>query len=646
MSLAHPQWLFLLALIPVLGIVALLTARLRSQRWQAFVANRLRPALLRKTAVFGRWLSLLFLLVALALLVVSLAQPRGDAGTKSETVKGRNILFALDLSRSMRVTDVKPDRLSQGKAIIYEMMEAMPNDRMGLVGFAGKPYLFAPLTVDHGAVKETVEQLDETWIPTGGSDVVGALKFSIETLKKTGVQNNALVFISDGEKHDGSLDAVLAEAEKAGVYIFTVGVGTENGAYVPQTGMPDDKFRDRGGRTVLSQMHPEILKQIADGTKGRFVVAGSGVDIPALAETALAGIDQFELQGREKKVVIEFYQWPLGIAIVSLIISILTATRWRPIAARTAVAATMAGTISTSGAATPQDATASLAGGHFDEARQHFHDLAEGSKREEDASRYRLGEAEASYKAGEYRKAAEAYSRALMSDNKAVERNAHLGAGASLFHLGWQSLGSGESYPDPAPEDTKAFDDLVKAKLKELAEKEVPDGGETESFTFFNALIVNWTDAVRHFNSALKLSPGDKDASQNRALTVRYLERLEELLKEQSEESQQQIPQDQGQGQGQPQEQEGEGEGKGQPNENGQGGEKDDKGPNGDKDQKDKGPNGDKEQDKGKGKGDKKDRPGETPQERAKRLLEENEDMQKGPLAPGRREFQIPEKDW
>ncbi len=643
MSFAHPTWLFLLALVPLLGIVAMLTARLRSRRWQAFVANRLRPALLKTTAVYGRWLSLLFLLVSLSLLVLSLAQPQGDAGTKSETVKGRNILFALDLSRSMRVDDVKPDRLSQGKAIIYEMMEAMPNDRMGLVGFAGTPYLFAPLTVDHGAVKETVDQIDETWIPTGGSNVVEALKFSIETLKKTGVHNNALVFISDGEKHDGTLDDVLAEASKAGVFIFTVGVGTENGAEVPETGMPGDKFRDRQGRTVLSQMHPEILRQIAQGTKGRFVVAGTGVDIPALAQSALADIDQFELQGREKKVTVEFYQWLVGPAIVSLLISILFATRWRPVATKTAVAATMAGTISTSGAATPQDARLAISGGHFEEARTSYHDLAEGSKRQEDAYRYRLAEGEAAYKGTEFRKAAEAYSRALMSENPEVERNAHLGAGASLFHLGWQSLGN-ETYPDPPPENTEAFDALVKAKLKELAEKDVPEAGDTESYTFFNSLIVNWTDAIRHYNSALKVSPGDKDATQNRDLTVRYLNRLEELLKEQQQESQQQIPQEMGQGPGEPQDQEGEGDGEGQEGGKGQG-DKDKDGQNGDK--KDKGSGGDeKDKDKGKGGKDEK-RPGETPQERAKRILGENEDQQKGPTVQGtRRDYLRPEKDW
>lgn len=644
MSFADPRWLFLLALVPLLGIMAMATARLRSRRWQAFVANRLRPALLKKTEAFGHWLSLMFLLVALALLVSGLSKPQGDAGTRSETVKGRNVLFALDLSRSMRVDDVKPDRLSQGKAIIYEMMEAMPNDRMGLVGFAGTSYLFAPLTVDHGAVKETVEQIDETWIPTGGSNVIEALKFSIEALKKTGVHNNALVFISDGEKHDGSLDDVLAEATKAGVYVFTVGVGTENGAEVPDKDQPGDKFRDRQGRTVLSQMHPEVLRKIAEGTKGRFVVAGTGVDIPALAQSALADIDQFELQGREKKVTVEFYQWFVVPAIVSMLISILFATRWRPVATRTAVAAAMAGTVSTSGAATPQDAKLAASSGHFEEARSGYHDLAEGSKRKENSYRYRLAEGEAAYKAAEFRKAAEAYSRALMSDNNEVARNAHLGTGASLFHLGWQSLGN-ETYPDPPPENTEAFDTLVQAKLKELAEKDVPDAGDTETYTFFNSLIVNWTDALRHYDSALKLFPGDKDATENRALTVRYLERLEELLKEQQQESQQQIPQDMGQGPGQPQDQEGDGEGEGQPGDKGEGGENKDKGPNGE--EKGKGKGGDeKDKDKGKGGKDEK-RPGETPQERAKRILGENEDQQKGPTAPGTRRDRFgPEKDW
>lgn len=655
MSFAHPTLLILLVLVPFLGGAAVLVARLRMRRWQAFVADRLRGALIRKTSTFGQWLSLVFLLLSLGLLIVAASGPRGDAGTSAEKVLGRNVLFALDLSRSMRVADVKPDRLSQAKVLIYELMEAMPNDRMGLVGFGGTPYLFAPLTIDHGAVKETVEQLDESWIPTGGSDIVSALKLSIETLKKTGIRNNALILISDGEKHDGSLKEVLAEAERSGVYIITVGVGTEEGDFVPSEDFPEGKFLDQDGNPVISRLRPEILKSIAEETKGRYAVAGSGVDIPALARSAMVDLDQFELQGREKKVVVEFYQWPLGMGMLSMLISILAATRWRTLAVRAAVAATVAGAAPIAGAATPQEAKSALSEGRNQEAQSAFEDLAKKAKSQEEAARFRLGAASAAYRTNDFRQAGSGYSGALLSDDPAVELTGHLGMGNALFNLGWQSLAGGKPYPQDAPADFEAFDDMVRSELQKWMESEPPEAGESEGFTKFDSVVINWSDAIRHFDSALKLRPGQEDATQNRALIVRYLDRLKELLKQESDEAQQSIPQQGQQGEGPPQEGEGDPkdkgdpkqEGEGKPGEEGKGGDKEDPKEGEGGDQKDK-----KDPKEGNGEGDKPDpkpqksKPGETPRERALRILGDNQDIQKGPLSPGRREFSRPEKDW
>lgn len=175
MSFAQPGWLAMLILIPLLGIGALMASRMRKLQWDAFVAPRLRGALLKRGGSLPRWLALSFLLLACSALIISLARPQGDAGVRTEKTMGRNVLIALDLSRSMRVTDVKPDRLAQAKVVIYELLEAFPNDRIGLIGFAGNSYLYAPLTIDHTAVRETVEQIDENWAPLGGSDLASAI---------------------------------------------------------------------------------------------------------------------------------------------------------------------------------------------------------------------------------------------------------------------------------------------------------------------------------------------------------------------------------------------------------------------------------------------------------------------------------------
>ena len=136
MNLEHPAWLWVLVAVPLIAIGAVLIARFTKRPWDGFAAERLRGRLIRRDHPLPRWLSLGFLLAAIAALAVTLARPQGDAGTKKETTIGRNVMIALDLSRSMNVQDVKPDRLAQAKVVIYELLETMEGDRIGLIGFA------------------------------------------------------------------------------------------------------------------------------------------------------------------------------------------------------------------------------------------------------------------------------------------------------------------------------------------------------------------------------------------------------------------------------------------------------------------------------------------------------------------------------
>jgi len=653
MSFENPGWLALLILVSIMGIGALLLSRLKQREWNAFVAPRLRGALLKRSSSLPRWIALFFLLTACATLVLALARLQGDAGVRSEKTIGRNVLIALDLSRSMRVSDVKPDRLSQAKIIIYELLEAMPNERIGLIGFAGSSYLYAPLTVDHSAVRETVDQIDEKWTTKGGSNLAEALSLSIETLKKTGQKNNALVILSDGEKHEGDIDAMITEAEKSGVYILAVGVGTEDGGFVPSSDLQNGQMVDRSGRPILSRLQPEVMRKLATETKGRYAVAGSGLNIPAMVKSVVDDLDAFTMKGRERKISVEFYQWLLLPAIFFLTIAILAGTRWRGIKA--AALGMIFLTPIHADASLASEAKAALKENNNQKAQESYHKLAEKSLTQDTAARYRLGEGTAAYRRGDLRSARTAYSQALLSEDPVILAQGHLGLANSLFQLGWVGL-TDEAYPaDPtAVPDLNRFDTLVKERLAKLKESEVPEEGEKNGTLRFESLITNWVDAVRHYDSTLATQVKDPAALQNKALTLTYLRRLQELLQQEKDETQQAMSQP-APGEGEPQEgdgeggPEGEGKGKGKPeDEEGEGGdqEKDPKGDQGDEpDGKNKGSSGKEDESDQKSKSKDSD-PNESPKERARRLLKENSDLEKGPLSPGRREFRDPEKDW
>ncbi|MFN6043846.1 MAG: VWA domain-containing protein [Verrucomicrobiota bacterium] len=645
MNLAHPAWLFALALPLILAVLAIVIARLRRSQWQAFAADRLRPILIKRRSPVVRWISFSLLLLACISLVIALTRPHEKAGTREEKILSRNVLIALDLSRSMRVQDVKPDRLSRAKIAIYELLEELPNERVGIIGFAGSAYVYAPLTVDHAAVRQTVEQIDENWATIGGSNLKDAVVLAIDTLKKTGQKQNALVIFSDGEKHDGSLDEIAREAKLTGVNILAIGIGTENGDYVPNSDFPGNRMVDENGQPVISRLQPEVLRNLAEATNGKYTSAGSGDDIASLVKTSIKELDAFEMEGRQREVTIEYYQWFLLPAIALLFASIIIGTRWRGVG-KAAAALAIFLMPDPSQADDAKDAARFLLEKNFTAAAQTYRKLAKESRSSNLRSRYHLGEGIAFLRDGSFKSARSAFSKSLDANNPDVLAEAHLGMANSLFQLGWFEL-SGYAYPqDPkSSPDMAQFDQLVRTRLKILAAAK--EDGEVEKI---EALITNWTDAVRHCDSAISKMPANNAAINNRQMTITYLKRLRELLEEEKEKTEQNMPMPQPGGEGESQPDEGDGD----PDEKQDGDQqnKDSKSPGDKGDEKRKkkdGSNGKEpkpKDDPGKDKGEKPEDPNETPEKRARRILKDSADLEKGPLAPGQIEFNPPAKDW
>jgi Ca-activated chloride channel family protein len=667
MYLAQPAWLLLLILLPLLVAGAVLVARSRRRQWHAFVAVRLRPVLLRAGTSVGRWFALAFLLAATALLIVALARPQGDAGVRSEKTTGRNILIALDLSRSMRVSDVKPDRLAQAKVVIYELLEALPNERIGLLGFAGTAHLLAPLTIDHGAIRETVEQTDENWVEFGGTNFTTLLRLAIKTLKATGQQTNALIILSDGDKHDENLTTIADEAKRAGIYIFAIGVGTDDGGFVPSKDFPNGRLVGPDGREVLSRLQAATLRRLASETGGRFATADGSTDIPAMVKLAANDLDTFEMEGRERRNVIEFYQWLVLPAVLFLIISTVAATRWRGVSATAALTAsllTLAGT-PPARAGEVAEAEALLAKGRHDEARAAFSRLAETARFPDRAARFSLGEGTAAYRAGNFPTARAAFSRALLADDPQVAGGAHFGLGNCLFQIGWQTL-AGSTYPTEAKEvpDLPAFDAIVKQRLAAIL-KAKPGGDEpTAGVAELERLALDWADAIAHYDSALQTNPANADLRHNRDTASTFFNRLLELLAQEHQQTQDSIPEpqptpapgnpgeEQSDGPGQQQDKpEGEPKDPGDnpPNQPGQPDPKDPPDGKGQDDPTSDPPKDDKGADKPAAEKPQEppaEKPGETPEEAARRILSENADLQKGPPRAAQHIQRVPKKDW
>lgn len=658
MSLAHPYWLIALITLPLLLIAVVVISRGHSKKWALLIAGRLRSTLVRNSNPVARWLSISFLMAATALIICAMARPRGDGGLKAETAMGRNLLLTLDLSRSMRVDDVKPDRLSLAKLVIYELLESVPNDRIGLVGFAGEPYLYAPLTIDHSAVRETVEQMQDDWPTHGGSDLGAAIDLSVEILEKTGHKNNAMILITDGEMHQGDLEEMIKLARAYGVYIITIGVGTEDGGYVPNSDFPNNRMLDREGKPVISRLRADSLRELASKTNGSFALAGSGADIPAMVKSAIAGLEAFEVEGRERRVYIEFYQWLVLPAIVLLIASLVAGTRWRGVSPAGALA------ILTLTFSLPQLQAQQVEPNSVSNAMERHTQMAEKALLNSNRTRFRLGEATAAYRLENWDRASFAFSQALQCKQDKVRIAAHHGLGNTLFQKGWlRFVDTPYTAEINSMTSMERFKAAVLERLEALREVPAEDGNQPNfSYEDIRSTILDWADAVRHFQSVLDLESEHQGAIQNKEVTIAYLRKLQELLKENEQQTQESMPESSPQpqsGDGQPDPDGEPGEEGDDPNDENQQGnnpqqsqEGEPNGNQGERDPNAKSNPNNPDQDPGKRPEGNTDepaldmKPGETPEDRARRILKDSADSEKGPLTPGRIEFRKPDKDW
>jgi hypothetical protein len=413
---------------------------------------------------------------------------------------------------------------------------------------------------------------------------------------------------------------------------------------------------DESGSKVLSRLQADVLRKLATSTGGQYVVAGTGGDIPAMIELAVQGMDVFEMEAGQSRVVVEFFQWAVLPGILFLMAAIVAGTRWSRIAIP-AAAGLMVLFADDAQANALRDAKTAFFEGRYDQARDAYRFLAK-EKTGDDAAKMRLAEGLSAYEAGDLRGARSAYSGALLSSENLVSAKAHEGMGNTLFQLGWMGI-SGSRYPTgKAIPEMERFDQIVREQLQKMREEKVPEKGDTSGYLRMEAVMVNWSDAVRHYRTALVKNSKDNNPGRNKETTLVYLRRLAELLDEEKKQTEQEMMRQQQQ-QDAPFEGEGEGD---KPKEGDSSGE----GDKGEKGDDEKQPDSKKPDDKEKGENEKGEKdgdqpndptdddsedgdsanPGETPEDLARRKLKENSDVEKGSPFSGRREFKTPDKDW
>ena len=330
MSFLYPSVLTALLLPLLLAVAAVLAHRRAGSAWKRLVSAGHEHELVRRRAAWRTVLPAALALLALSCAILGAARPIYGYGEGSSTATGRNLLIALDISRSMETKDVTPSRLEEARAAAYELIDALPNDKIGLIVFSGEADLVVPLTYDHDALRDAIAQVDRSWAGYGGTNFGLVLRTAMRNFERSAPDGtNALVILSDGEDTvDTSLE-LAEEARKRQLLIITVGIGTPEGDSVPDPTSENGLFRDAEGKHVISRLDAQSLQRFSNATGGSFFLMRNGSDLAAFAKKAVSQLEAHEDTVSLHKVPNDLFMYFAAAALLLLTAAILLSTEWR-----------------------------------------------------------------------------------------------------------------------------------------------------------------------------------------------------------------------------------------------------------------------------------------------------------------------------
>jgi Ca-activated chloride channel family protein len=473
MIFASPYILWLLLIVP--GILAFLwlAHRQRQQLMTRFIESRLLPGLIVGISKKRQRLRAALFALAVTGLILALARPQWGFDWQEVRVRGIDILIAIDTSKSMLAEDVAPNRVSRAKLAALDLLKLAKTDRVGLIAFAGTAFLQCPLTIDNTVFQQSLDMLDTSLLPQGGTAISEAIQVAASAYKEAD-NHKVLVLLTDGEDHDSRPVEAARKAAEAGMRIYTIGIGTAEGELlrVRDAAGKTDYVRDEQGNVVKSRLDEELLRQIASASEGGFYLPLRGArTMDVLYEKGLSTLPKSDQTEKLVKQYRERYHWPLAAAILFAIAEMLYPERRRK---RRGFALLRKTAVTTAVLLLPALASASSSGalrayreGDFAESLKEYDRLIQ--KRQDDP-RLRFNAGASAYKNGRFDRAVKDFGQALNSQDLKLQELGYYNRGNAQYNLGEQA-------PDPR----------IRSEL--------------------------WKKALQDFESTLKLNPKDSDAA-------------------------------------------------------------------------------------------------------------------------------------
>ena len=272
-----------------------------------------------------------FVLYTLAITSLLLGIANLQFGTKVEEVKreGIDLMIALDVSNSMMAEDLKPNRLERSKRAIYQLIEKLHNDRLGIIVFAGDAYVQLPITTDYSSAKLFLETIGTDIVPTQGTSIGSAIDLAMESFDFKNGTSKSIIVITDGENHEEDAVENATIAAKEGVSVHTIGMGSEGGAPLPiyKRGAQVGFRNDKEGNTVVSKLNEQMLKQIASAGNGTYVRATNAKAGLSLIMGEIDKMEKKEFGSKSFKDYEDRFQLFLLVALILLIVEYFISNR-------------------------------------------------------------------------------------------------------------------------------------------------------------------------------------------------------------------------------------------------------------------------------------------------------------------------------
>lgn len=332
-ELDEKKYLSLLLIVPILVLLFLFNQYWKRKKQREFGDLEMVQKLSPEKSVFKSVLKFTVLILAFGFLVIGLVNPK--IGTKSETVKreGIDIVFAVDVSKSMLCEDVAPSRLEKSKQIVSQIINQLVGDRIGIVAYAGSAFPVLPITTDYGVAKMFLQSMNPSMVSSQGTSLDEAIKLSSTYFDDDKKTNKLLILISDGEDHSEGASDAAEEANKLGLKIITIGVGTAKGGPIPlkENGRVLSFKRDQNNAVVVTKLNEESLKVISKNTKGGYVNGNNTKEVLEYLKNALDNIEKTEFEAQQFTDYNSQFQWFLGIAFFLLLLDVFfleRKTKW------------------------------------------------------------------------------------------------------------------------------------------------------------------------------------------------------------------------------------------------------------------------------------------------------------------------------